>query len=77
MSVTFLRRDGFVNIFAFTCDRCHRSDELRLNVSSKSPFQCPEECGAVYVQLYPNRVHPMVTAVDLPAAELARVYERQ
>ena len=37
-------------IYSFVCDGCGAEWDLGVKVDQQKPFECPEGCGATYVQ---------------------------
>jgi hypothetical protein len=58
---TFIKVEGDLNVFYFVCEGCRAEGQMKIPVGERRAFNCPEECGAVYIQW--NR--PLTESPDL------------
>ncbi len=45
-------KEGDAFVYDYACEGCASAGELKVPASRSSPFGCPDECGAVYVQWF-------------------------
>lgn len=41
--------EGQVAAFHFTCPGCGAEGDLRIDVTERDPFGCPEKCGSTFI----------------------------